>query len=336
MPQILIFTGTRKSSGKTLLAVNTAVAAGRAGQSVTFFETGPSHHSAASYVGANPVHNLNDLAWGYCSAPDVFVPCGANADLILAGEPIGWSDEEKVSRMLDVAPILEEKDFLIVDAAGGLLEYHLPILPWACDIFVVVTPEQVAAGEALWFIHNLCNRAPGKPINVILNRVRLQETAETICSRLEHDFGRILHLPLVCVGIVAEDPEILAASDKGVPCVLSCAPSPASDTIERLVESAIRSRSNRDEQPSLSEFLRNLFRCIDLETASCATDALRQIARDADPEISEEEVALFRDLILGALEARNQGSLDFKNLYSFVRQQIAAGKETNPCQPYPW
>lgn len=311
-----------------MLSLNAAIAAGKTRHSVALLETGP--------VCANaPLHNLNDLAWGYCSARDVLVPYEEHVDLILTGEPIGWSDEERMKRLLELAPILEEKDFIFIDAEPAILEGGLPLLPWASEVFVVVAPEQVAGGEALWFIQTLGSQDPGKQISLILNRARDLEIAETICSRLEHDFENILHVPLVCVGIVAEDPGLAETSCLEASLLPSRLPFAAKETVERLVRSAIRSHETRHVHAYLSDFLRNLLNCIHM-AASRPGAAEAAIARDVDPEISEEAVAEFKDLILGALEARDQEALDFRSLYSLVRQRIASGKGTNQYPPYAW
>jgi len=328
MSEILAFTGGKRSPGKTCLALNTAVALGSIGASVLVLDMNSSAENMATALGLRPLHDLNDLVWGYCSAEEVLVPYGRNVGLVALGEPIGWNSEEKLSRFLSLAPLLDRTDFVLIDSPPEGADGLLTVLGGTAHVVTVVTPEQVANAEALIFIMNLNRITCGKHIYLILNRSFSSEISELTCNRLEHDLDKILGIPVTCLGYVPDEPLMASAAQAQLPFI---AMSPESDTSSCLahVAGAISEICGSQQQAGDSEkFLRDLFSSVqnDKQLSVATQDGLGSCARFSDAE--PEEVELFRQIILEALDPNKADSLDFATMYQHVRAVVETSRGT--------
>ncbi|MGO9569980.1 MAG: MinD/ParA family protein [Desulfomonilaceae bacterium] len=330
MCEIVAFTGGKGSPGKTCLALNTAVTLGGIGATVLLLDMNDSAANIGTALGLRPLYNLNDLVWGYCSAEEVIVPWGENVGLVSLGEPIGWNGEDKMSRFLSLAPLLNRRNFVLIDTPAEDGESLGPLIEGAEHVLAVVTPEQVANAEALAFIMNLHRIAGGKHIYVILNRAPSSEISDLICNRLEHDIGKILGIPMTCLGYVPEEPLMASAAEALWPFVVVAPESETSSCLAH-VAGAISEICGTQRQDEGSErFLRDLFGSLQNDKPlSLAIEGQRGV-RDGISEASQEEVELFRRIILEALDPNKADSLDFVTMYQHVREVVETSKSTKP------
>jgi flagellar biosynthesis protein FlhG len=330
MCEIVAFTGGKGSPGKTCLALNTAVTLGSIGATVLLVDMSSSAANISGALGLRPMYNLNDLVWGYCSAEEVIVPWGENVGLVTLGETIGWNGEDKMSRFLSLAPLLNRRNFVFIDTPVDDTESLEPLMEGAEHVLAVVTPEQVASAEALAFIMNLHRISCGKHIYVILNRALSSEISDLICSRLEHDIGNILGIPVTCLGYVPDEPLMAAATQTRWPFVVMAPESKTSSCLAHLAGAITEICGTHRQNEGSERFLGDLFGSLQNDRPLSLAIQGRRSVREIFPHAPQEEVELFRQIILDALDPKKADSVDFVTMYQHVREVVETSKSVNP------
>jgi MinD-like ATPase involved in chromosome partitioning or flagellar assembly len=323
MCRILAFTSAITPSGKTAIAINTAMALAQNGRTVTLLEV---DRAAAGILGLQDYCTLKDYLLGCCSEEELVIPYMSNLNIVLTGEPI-IPVEDRMTRLSGLSEMIEARDYLIIDAPKGSSDKLETIAEAAWDVFVVVTPEQVANTDAIAYVQEFNRRAPEKQPYLILNRAPFPEMAEIICNRIEHDFTQILGFPVVCIAFVPQEasaPEAQGA-DSRRECgfrELAC-----SSEIARLASTIDEAHRERREDNAIhvESLLRKLM--------SVLPGGRRTLLLEPDdecgqgyPDAPRDEVELFREIILDALDSSDPASLDFNNLYIMVRQIIETSR----------
>jgi flagellar biosynthesis protein FlhG len=334
MCQIVAFTGGTGSPGKTCLALNTAVTLGSIGATALLLDLNVPQAGIGTALGLRPLYNLNDLVWGYCSAEEVIVPWGENVGLVTLGEPIGWNGEEMLSRLLSLAPLLDRRNFVLMDTPPEDGESLAPLIEGDAHVLAIVTPDDVASAEAPAFVMNLHRITGGKHIYLILNRAPSPEFSDLICNRLEHDIGKILGIPVTCLGFVPDEPLMASALNARWPFVVMAPESDTSSCFAHVAGAITEICGAQRQCEGSGGFLRDLFRYLqnDKPLSLSASEGQRGL-REVFPETSDEEVELFRRIILDALDPEKTGSTDFVTMYRHVREVVETSKRSKPVVP---
>ncbi|WP_041285866.1 MinD/ParA family ATP-binding protein [Desulfomonile tiedjei] len=310
MCEIVAFTGGQGAPGRTFLSFNIATILGFMGFGVTFVELGNSKTGMCSYFGIEPLHSTYDFAAGLCSAEEAVIHCGNNLDLIVQSDEASIIGERENKLLFDRLDELQKTDFIIADAPEGVPDSLIPVLDSASNVLAVITPEQVEASESFRFIRNLADICRGKHIHVILNRAPAPELAEIMCNRLEHDFARMLGIPMDCAWFVPEEPSVPEARDARVPFITL---NPASETSLKLVQlaTAIEFATRERYQGRLRQVLQALL--VDLQRENIGREKTCCAA-------GLEEYHCLQKTLMEALSADEVDSVDFRNFYRDVRE----------------
>ena len=167
-----------------------------------------------------------------------------------------------MSRFLSLAPLLNRRNFVLIDTPAEDSECLAPLIEGAEHVLAVVTPEQVASAEALAFIMNLHRIAGGKHIYVILNRAPSSEVSDLICNRLEHDIGRILGVPMTCLGYVPDEPLMASAAESRWPFVVMAPESETSSCLAHVAGAITEICGTHRQNEGSERFLGDLFGCL--------------------------------------------------------------------------
>jgi flagellar biosynthesis protein FlhG len=315
MCEILAFTSGKGSVGKTTVAINTAVALAQTERTVTLLEV---DRSGAAIHGMREFFTVKDLLLGCCSEDELPVAYSSNLNVIVTGEPV-IPAEDRMIGLRGLSEALESRDYLIVDAPKGASDKLEIIGQAASRVFAVVTPEQIANTDAMSFVQDLSRYVAGKQIYLILNKAPFDEMAEIICNRIEHDFTQILGIPVISIGFVPEDQSIVKAAEM---CFAFGAFPPESESASGILRLA--SMIDDAHKEPLGEMgVENLLRKLMSHVPGGRRTLLMELADECGhgySAASQDEVELFRDIILEAWDCNDRDSLDFKNLYEIVRQ----------------
>jgi MinD-like ATPase involved in chromosome partitioning or flagellar assembly len=315
MCEILAFTSGKGSTGKTSVATNTAAALAKKGRTVTLLEV---KRSGSSIRGMRDFCTLNDFLLGCCSEDDLVFAYATNFNVIVTGAPVVSTDDRMI-RLGGLSQELESLDYLIIDAPKGVSDQLEPIVRAASDVFTVVTPEQIASTDAMSFVQDLSRYTDGKQIFLVLNKAPFDEMAEIICNRIEHDFTQILGIPVISIGFVSEDQPGANDRDARLPLGVLAPESESASGILRLASVIDDSHMQQLGDKGVESLLRKLMSVMPGGRRTLLADLTDECGHDY-PSGSQDEVELFRDIIMEAWDCNDRDSLDFRNLYEIVRQ----------------
>jgi flagellar biosynthesis protein FlhG len=315
MCEILAFTGSKGSTGKTVVATDIAAALAQTGRTVTLLgvnRSGPAVHGTRGFF------DLRDFLPGGFSEEELELACSANHDVIVTGEPFVPA-AGCTTGVETLSEVIESRDYLIIDvpqAAGNKLE---SIARAASRVFTVVTPQQIAGTEAMSFVQAVSRHLDGKPIYLILNEAPFDEVAEIICNRIEHDFTQILQVPVIVIGFVSEALSETKGHDECFPlCAFPSDPDGKSGIL-RLACVIDDAHVEPPARGNVESLLRELLSKASEGRRWPSTGPTNQCSQGYLPA-SQDEVESFRDIILQAWDRNDKDSLDFKHLYETVRQ----------------
>ncbi|HMK34465.1 MAG TPA: hypothetical protein VK463_05315 [Desulfomonilaceae bacterium] len=328
MCELLAFTSVKGSSGKTAVAANTAMALAHLGHTVTLLEV---HRSASRVLGAGRCCTLRDFVSGYCSEGELAIPVAENVTVVTTGEP-PVSAETGAIRVQGIAKALESRDYVIIDAPEGVADSLEPVMQCASDVFAVVTPEQIANTEAISFVQDLNRISHGKQINLILNNAPFAEMAEIICNRIEHDFTQILGIPVICIAFIGEK-SALGEDPTANTSIMFPPASEAWSGIRQLASTIQDAHRQPCGAVDIVGLLTKLMSAVPREKKMLLTGP-EDVCPQMYAEASQDEVDLFREIILEAFESYHRDSLDFRNLYEMVRQLVEFSRSEKDCATY--
>jgi MinD-like ATPase involved in chromosome partitioning or flagellar assembly len=329
MCEILAFTSGKGSTGKTSVATNTAAALAEMGRTVTLLEV---NRSGAGIRGMRDFCTLNDFLLGCCSEDELAFAYATNFKVIVTGAPV-VSTENRMIGLGSLSRGLESQDYLIIDAPKGVSDQLEPIVQAASDVFTVVTPEQIANTEAMSFVQDLSRHSEGKQIYLILNKAPFDEMAEIICNRIEHDFTQILGVPVISIGFVSEDQPAANDRDARLPLGVLARQSESASGILRLASVIDDAHRKQLGGTAVESLLRNLMSIVPGGRRTLLADLTEECGHDYQ-SVSQDEVELFRDIILEAWDCNDRDSLDFRNLYEIVRQMMEISRNDKNSQVY--
>lgn len=319
MCEILAFVGSEGAPGRTALAWNMAAALGRLGFTVTIVDAGKDGGNLGSYLGIEPPITVGDWLSERCSVDDVTIPIGERVSLAVLGESACTGGQVSHPRVCELSRRLADRDFIVLDTDRGTIDDRLPLIESASEVFAVVTPDQVAGTEALFFVSRLYRSSSLERISLILNRAPLSEIAEVISSRLEHDLRRILRVPAQCVAHVPDEPLMAESMQSGMTLIEFA---PQSLSSERILEAAQRIADSRTENGELTwlvRFVRALVLSYGIdhvtESPSCA-HKLRETDSKAEPD---RIIPLVTEILRDLSEEAQTACIDFPGLPETAR-----------------
>ncbi len=232
--------------GKSVIALNLAVALARRGASVCLVDGSPGIGHLELLCGRNGYWNLSHVAAGSRCLEDIvlagphglrIVP-GASCLLDQIESSDGWRRE--------LADLEREHDWLIIDTAGGAPRLASPFVRAADRTLIVTTPEPTSIAEAYATLKGL-SAAEGPLASVLVNRADSEQQALQILERLRRAARSFLRTDLDRVGFVPNDPAVWQSVSARRPLVDIEPACSAQRALERLAERLARTVTTRDE-----------------------------------------------------------------------------------------
>jgi len=232
--------------GKSVIALNLAVALASRGDSVCLVDASSSIGHLELLCGQNGYWNLSHVAAGSRYLDDVVLdgPCGVR---IVSGASCLLDETGSHAGLLrELADLERDHDWLIVDTAGGEPRLASPFSRAADRALIVTTPEPTAIAEAYATLKRL-SATDGPLVSALVNRADSEQQALQILERLRHAGRSFLRADLDRAGFVPNDPAVWQSVASRRPLVeieLAC---PAQQALESLAERLARTVTSRDE-----------------------------------------------------------------------------------------
>ena len=232
--------------GKSVIALNLAVALARRGDNVCLIDASPGIGHLEFLCGRNGYWNLSHVAAGSRSLEDVVLD-GPHGMRIVPGASCLLEETDPHCGLLrELADLERDHDWLIIDTAGG--EHHLASsFARAADrVLIVTTPEPTAIAEAYATLKGL-SAADGPLASALVNRADSEQQARQILDRMRHAARSFLRTDLDRAGFVPNDPAVGQSVSARRPLVDVEPGCPAQLAVEGLAERLSRTVTRRDE-----------------------------------------------------------------------------------------
>ena len=232
--------------GKSVIALNLAVALARRGDSVCLIDASPSLGHLELLCGQNGYWNLSHVAAGSRCLEEVVLdgPCGMH--LVSGASCLLDETDSHAGLLRELTDLERDHDWLIIDTAGGEPRRASPFACAADRVLIVTTPELTSIAEAYATLKGLSANA-GPLVSALVNRADSEQQALQILDRLRHAGRSFLRTDLDRAGFVPNDPAVWQSVSARRPLVDIKSVCPAQQALERLAERLARTVTTRDE-----------------------------------------------------------------------------------------
>jgi septum site-determining protein MinD len=219
--RIVTVTSGKGGVGKTTATANLSVALALRGQRVVALDADIGLRNLDVMMGLENriVYDLVDVVEGRCRLRQALVRDKRVSELFLL--PAAQTRDKTAvdaQAMIEVGDQLRETfDFVVVDSPAGIEQGFKNAVAPADEVIIITNPEVAAVRDADRIIGLLEAEEKG-PIRLVINRVKPEMVrrgdmmdTETVIELLAIDL----------LGIIPEDEEILASSNRGRPAALS-------------------------------------------------------------------------------------------------------------------
>lgn len=236
-PAIAVASG-KGGVGKTLLAVNLAVALARGGLRVGLVDADVGLANANLLLGVDPVHSLGDVASGACGLDAAIAQGPAGVRLLSGGRGhVHLADLTPGARArlnASMAPLYATLDLLVIDTAPGLGADARDFTAGAAMVLVVIAPEPAAFMDAYALLKALALDNGRRDFWVVTNLVADAAEGQRLFQQFAAVAQRFLPVTLHWAGAVPADPAVRAAALARAPLVARWPDAPGALAITRL------------------------------------------------------------------------------------------------------
>jgi flagellar biosynthesis protein FlhG len=232
-PRAIAVTGGKGGVGKSALAVNLAVTYAGLGARTLLVDGDLGMADLNLLLGVAPERSALDVLQGL-PVDDALVPAHG---LHLLPALNGCFQLENMNgdargRLLDAIDGLADRfDTLVIDIGAGIGHNQIEMTGVVPTVVVVATPEPLALADAYACIKVLSRKQQLRRAYLLPNRVRNQDEANEVVSRLNSLVTRFLDFNLVPLPAIPFDATVADAAAEGMPIVVSRPDAPASRAI---------------------------------------------------------------------------------------------------------
>lgn len=221
MGEAIVITSGKGGVGKTTTSANIGTALALHGKRVCLVDTDIGLRNLDVVMGLENriIFDLVDVAEGRCKLHQALVRDKRFEDELYLLPAAQTSDKtavkpEKMKEIIDQLKV--EYDYVIIDCPAGIEQGFKNAVAGADKAIVVTTPEVSAVRDADRIIGLLEKEEQVQPPKLVINRIRshLMDNGDML------DVDEITsHLSIDLIGIVADDDEVIKASNHGEPIV---------------------------------------------------------------------------------------------------------------------
>lgn len=207
--RILVITGGKGGTGKSVTAVNVALAASAAGLRTALvdgdFQTG----SVTTLTGVRPPVPLGEVLQGRAPVDEALVSCGENLKVLaspVGADPHAAPSPWELARVVGLLDLLSHRcDLVVADTGAGIGPAITSFLALADDAWVVTLHEAPAIVDAYRLLRAAVREGARTTYHLIMNRVEDWAGAQAAGRSFAAQAVERLRVPVRLAGLVPED-----------------------------------------------------------------------------------------------------------------------------------
>ncbi|MCD7032927.1 septum site-determining protein MinD [Metabacillus sp. GX 13764] len=221
MGESIVVTSGKGGVGKTTTSANLGTALAIMGKRVCLVDTDIGLRNLDVVMGLENriIYDLVDVVEGRCKIHQALVKDKRFDDLLFLLPAAQTSDKtavspEQMKKLID--ELKQDYDYIIIDCPAGIEQGYKNAVAGADRAIVVTTPEISAVRDADRII-GLLEKEEIEPPKLVINRIRnhLVQNGDML------DVDEIVaHLSIDLIGIVADDDQVIKASNSGEPIAM--------------------------------------------------------------------------------------------------------------------
>ncbi|HZG60688.1 MAG TPA: septum site-determining protein MinD [Anoxybacillus sp.] len=222
MGEAIVITSGKGGVGKTTTTANLGTALALTGKRVCLVDTDIGLRNLDVVMGLENriIYDLVDVVQGRCTVQKALVKDKRFDDKLYLLPAAQTSDKtavtpEQMKKLIE--ELKQDYDYILIDCPAGIEQGYRNAVAGADDAIVVTTPEVSAVRDADRIIGLLEKEENIRPPRLIINRIR----SHMVKSGDMLDIDEIvMHLSIDLLGIIADDENVIKASNNGEPIVL--------------------------------------------------------------------------------------------------------------------
>ncbi len=227
--RVMTVTSGKGGVGKSNVAINLAVEFKKMGHRVIIFDADFGLANIEVMFGTVPKHNLADLVYQGKGIRDVITWGPMDIGFISGGSGIAGLTNLNTDYLNYLVSQLNEldsiADIIIIDTGAGISSAVIEFLVASGEIILVTTPEPTSITDSYSLLkalkHNPRYKSESSQIKVISNKVGDQKEGEQLYRKLNAVVQRYLHLDMIYIGAIPDDPELSKAVMQQSPVCIS-------------------------------------------------------------------------------------------------------------------
>lgn len=238
LSRLIAITSGKGGVGKTVLAINLAVALAGLGKKVCIVDGDLGTANVDILLNLLPKYNLSHLVEGSMGALDILLD-GPGGIKVLPGAS-GLAEltvlgQHQIRHLLEgLSPLDEAMDFILLDTGAGLGKRVTDFLMAARQAIVITTPEPHAITDAYALIKVLRGLGGETQLLLVVNMAANQREARLIADKMRFAAKEFLDYDLKYLGFVPEDPSVPRAVRRQVDVMTHYGRSRAAEEIKQL------------------------------------------------------------------------------------------------------
>ncbi|MBD1381203.1 septum site-determining protein MinD [Metabacillus arenae] len=223
MGEAIVITSGKGGVGKTTTSANVGTALAILGKRVCLVDTDIGLRNLDVIMGLENriIYDLVDVVEGRCKIHQALVKDKRFEDLLYLLPAAQTSDKsavnpEQMKKLIE--ELKQEYDYIVIDCPAGIEQGYKNAVAGANKAVVVTTPEVSAVRDADRIIGLLEKEENVEPPRLVVNRIRNHLVKNG--DMLEID-DIVNHLSIDLLGIVADDDEVIKASNSGEPIAMN-------------------------------------------------------------------------------------------------------------------
>ena len=223
MGEAIVITSGKGGVGKTTTSANIGTALALQGKKVCLVDTDIGLRNLDVVMGLENriIYDLVDVVEGRCKIHQALVKDKRFEDLLYllpAAQTVDKSAIKPEQMLKLMNELKQDYDYIIIDCPAGIEQGFQNAIAGADRAIVVTTPEVSAVRDADRIIGLLEKAKTIEPPKLVINRIRnhMMKSGDML------DVDEITaHLSIELIGIVADDEEVIKASNHGEPIALN-------------------------------------------------------------------------------------------------------------------
>lgn len=255
--QVWALTSGKGGVGKSVIAVNLAVALARTGRRVCVLDAASGVGNIDLLFGLNGYWNLSHVLTGARRLDEIVLRGPEGVDILPGCSSLTRLTAQRTDRSYaalaeQMASIEDTYDVILLDAGAWLNEPMRQVVQMADRVLVVTTPEPTAMADAYATIKDWQASPLGADqLRLLINKSESAVEAQAVQARLQQTSQLFLQCQIEPAGWIPEDPMVRHSVSHRIPVVLSHPESPASRALQQLSNRLIAQMAGRLQAVSL-------------------------------------------------------------------------------------